>query len=71
MSEAERFFFDLGSINYWDEEYSKALKESWEKQKFEREHNMNAPMDFSAHQELLRLARENTEASSSEDEAED
>lgn len=59
MSEVDRFFFDLFSLEYYEEKYAEAMKEAREKQKFEREHDMAAPIDFDSHQELLRIAREN------------
>ena len=60
MSEAERFFFDLASLDYYEEEVAKARKEALDKQKFEQEHKTDAPISFEAHQDLLRIARENT-----------
>jgi len=73
MPEVQRVFFDIFALEYYDEEYAKAMKEERDKQKFERDHKMEAPVSFETHQELLRLARENTESEAdlSDDEAED
>jgi hypothetical protein len=73
MPEVQRVFFDIFALEYYDEEYAKALKAEQDKQKFARDHKMEAPVSFETHQELLRLARENTdsEADLSEDGAED
>jgi hypothetical protein len=61
MSEVDRFFFDLFALDYYEEELAKARKEAIDKQKFEQEHKMDAPMSFEAHQDLLSIARENSE----------
>lgn len=59
MSEVDRFFFDLFSLEYYEEKYAEAMKEARDKDKFEREHNMDSPISFDSHQEMLRIAREN------------
>ena len=59
MSEVDRFFFDLFSLEYYEEKYAEARKEALDKEKFEREHKSDSPINFESHQELLRIAREN------------
>jgi 23S rRNA G2445 N2-methylase RlmL len=59
MSEADRFFFDIFALDYYEEEYAKAVKEAREKNKFEQDHKSEAPMGFDTFQELLKQAREN------------
>jgi 23S rRNA G2445 N2-methylase RlmL len=59
MPETQRVFFDVFSLEYYEEKYAEAVKEVQDKAKFEREHKMDSPMTFDAHQDLLRIAREN------------
>ena len=69
MSEVQRVFCDLFALDYYEEEYNKAMKEARDKQKFESEHKTDAPISFEAHQDLLRIARENAgQPSEGEDE---
>jgi 23S rRNA G2445 N2-methylase RlmL len=59
MPETQRVFFDIFALDYYEEEYAKAMKEAREKQKFEQDHKTDAPVGFDTFQELLRQAREN------------
>ena len=69
MPETQRVFFDIFALDYYEEEVAKARKEAMDKQKFESEHKTDAPISFEAHQDLLRIARENAgQPSEGEDE---
>jgi hypothetical protein len=59
LPEAFIFFFDLGAINYWDEEQARLYKEAMEKQKFEQEHKSDSPMGFDSYQAMLKEIRKN------------
>ena len=59
MPETQRVFFDVFSLEYYEEKYAEAVKEVQDKAKFEKEHGMDSPISFDSHQELLRIAREN------------
>ena len=62
-------FFDIFALEYYEEKYAEAMKEARDKDKFEREHNMDSPVSFDSHQEMLRIARENAgQPSEGEDE---
>lgn len=67
MPEVLRVFCDIFALDYYEEEYARAMKEARDKQKFERDHDMEAPINFDSHQELLRIARENAGQTSEDD----